>query len=155
MVFRIISRRAPIAVLITAALAAGNSLAITDSSGDYRDFSFKADQPYFLQDGKVDFGTYNGFRRYHSECHVCHGPAGLGSSYAPALTESMKTMTFQQFVDVVVRGREGQQNFIMPGFAENMNVLPYLHDLFAYLKARADGAIPTAVRPAKFPKVSR
>jgi methanol metabolism-related c-type cytochrome len=155
MVFRIIARRAPIAVLIIAALAAGRSLAIADSSGDYRDFSFKADQPYFLQDGKVDFGTYNGFRRYHSECHVCHGPAGLGSSYAPALTESMKTMTFQQFVDVVVRGREGQQNFIMPGFAENMNVLPYLHDLYAYLKARADGAIPTATRPAKFPKVSR
>ena len=46
--------------------------------------------PYQIIDGKVDFGTYNGFRRYHSHCHVCHGPDGLGSSYGPALTESLK-----------------------------------------------------------------
>ena len=36
-------------------------------------------------DGTVDWYTYSGFRRYHSECHVCHGPDGQGSSYAPAL----------------------------------------------------------------------
>ncbi len=45
------------------------------------------DQPYVVEDGKVDFGTYNGYRRYHSFCHVCHGPDALGSSYAPALIE--------------------------------------------------------------------
>ena len=33
----------------------------------------------------VDWATYNGYRRYHGECHVCHGPNGLGSTYAPAL----------------------------------------------------------------------
>lgn len=153
--FRNFRRRTSIAVLFVAMTVMSSSSAITDSSGDYREFSFKADRPYFLQQGKVDFGTYNGFRRYHSECHVCHGPAGLGSSYAPALMKSMETMTFAQFVDVVVRGRQGQENFVMPGFAENMNVLPYLHDLFAYLKARADGAIPNAARPAKFPKLKK
>ena len=45
------------------------------------------EQPYVVVDGKVDSGTYNGYRRYHSYCHVCHGPDGLGSSYAPALIE--------------------------------------------------------------------
>ncbi len=39
----------------------------------------------------VDWATYNGYRRYHGECHVCHGPNGLGSTYAPALAESLKT----------------------------------------------------------------
>jgi methanol metabolism-related c-type cytochrome len=152
MAIRFISWRISLTVAFIAGTAAGNSFAITDSQGDYKDFAFTAEQPYFVQNGKVDFGTYNGFRRYHSECHVCHGPAGLGSSYAPALMKSMEVLTFQQFVDVIVRGREGQQNSVMPGFANNLNVLPYLNDLYAYLKARSDGAIPTAARPAKFPK---
>ena len=46
-------------------------------------------QPYIIKDGKVDYGTYNGFRRYHSFCHVCHGPDAMGSSYAPALKLSL------------------------------------------------------------------
>ena len=145
--------RCTVALTLIVPLAlATSALAVEESAGDIRAFSFSADTPYFYQDGKVDFGTYNGFRRYHSECHVCHGPAGMGSSYAPALTDSLQTLSFQDFVHVTVQGREGQENFVMPSFAENMNVLPYLHDLYAYLKARSDGAIPGAARPAKFAK---
>ena len=155
MAINTLTRWASFTIAAGTALIIGNSHAISDSGGDYRKFEFSADKPYFLQQGKVDFGTYNGFRRYHSECHVCHGPAGLGSSYAPALMKSMEQMTFPQFVDVVVRGRQGRDNFVMPGFADNMNVLPYLPDLFAYLKARADGVIPGATRPDKFPKVTQ
>ena len=52
------------------------------------------DQPYSVVDGKVDLATYNGYRRYHSSCHVCHGPDALGSSYAPALlTRSRRSVT--------------------------------------------------------------
>ena len=47
---------------------------------------------YIKPDGTVDWATYSGYRRYHAECHVCHGPDGEGSSYAPALVESLKTM---------------------------------------------------------------
>ncbi len=140
------------AAILGVSLTAGSSLAVSDSDGDYREFIFNAETPYFFQNGKVDFGTYNGFRRYHSECHVCHGPAGLGSSYAPALIKSMDVMDFAKFVDVVVRGKQ-DGTLVMPSFADNMNVLPYLDDIYAYLKARADGAIPGAARPAKFPKV--
>jgi methanol metabolism-related c-type cytochrome len=129
--------------------------AITESTGTYKDFIFSADEPYFVQNGKVDFGTYNGFRRYHSECHVCHGPAGMGSSYAPALMKSLETLTFKDFVEVIVNGKSSQENFVMPSFADNMNVLPYLHDLYAYLKARSDGVIKGAKRPAKFPKIKK
>ncbi len=45
------------------------------------------------EDGTVDWYTYSGFRRYHSECHVCHGPDGMGSSFAPGLAESLKKLT--------------------------------------------------------------
>ena len=57
-------------------------------------------------DGTVDWYTYSGFRRYHSECHVCHGPDGEGSTYAPGLIESMKTTNYPDFMLVVASGRE-------------------------------------------------
>ena len=43
------------------------------------------EKPYRIVDGKVDFGTYNGYRRYHNSCHRCHGPDAVGSSFAPSL----------------------------------------------------------------------
>ena len=150
--YRSLHRRTVALAMLVPSLLTTGAQAVEESVGDIKAFTFSAETPYFYQDGKVDFGTYNGFRRYHSECHVCHGPAGMGSSYAPALIDSLKTLTFQDFVHVIVQGRQGQENFVMPSFAENMNVLPYLHDLYAYLKARSDGAIPGAARPDKFPK---
>ena len=45
------------------------------------------EKPYSVVDGKVDKATYNGYRRYHASCHTCHGPDGMGSSYAPNLVE--------------------------------------------------------------------
>ena len=53
--------------------------------------AFDPEHPYAVKDdGTVDWYTYNGYRRYHSECHVCHGPDGLGSSFGPALADSLK-----------------------------------------------------------------
>ncbi len=34
--------------------------------------------------------TYSGWRRYHAECHVCHGPNADGSSIAPALKDPFR-----------------------------------------------------------------
>jgi methanol metabolism-related c-type cytochrome len=102
-------------------------------------------------DGTIDWYAYSGYRRYHAECHVCHGPDGMGSSYAPALADSLKTMTYEQFMEIVVNGKQevnSSQNQVMPAFGENKNVMCYLDDLYIYLKARADGAI-SRVRPSK------
>lgn len=92
-----------------------------------------------------DWLTYNGNRRYHAECHVCHGPLGLGGTFAPALAESLKTMTYDQFREVVVNGRtvpqaDGSSN-VMPTFGTNKNVMCYLDDFYVYLKARASGEL--------------
>ena len=40
------------------------------------------------EDGTIDWASYSGFRRYHSECHVCHGPEGEGSSWKWTITTS-------------------------------------------------------------------
>ena len=102
-------------------------------------------------DGTVDWYTYSGYRRYHADCHTCHGPDGQGSSYAPALANSLKTLNYEQFMDVVVNGRQKvgvAENQVMPAFAQNANVMCYIDDLYIYLKARADGVIPRG-RPPK------
>ena len=78
-------------------------------------------------DGTVDWFTYSGFRRYHSDCHVCHGPDAEGSSYAPALSRVLKTMNYPDFANVVVNGRKNvntAQESVMPSFGINPNVAP-------------------------------
>jgi methanol metabolism-related c-type cytochrome len=92
------------------------------------------------EDGTVDWYTYSGFRRYHSECHVCHGPDGLGSTYAPALTNSLKTMSYEDFGAIVANGRQNG-NSVMPAFGTNRNVMCYLDDIYVYLKARSDDKV--------------
>ncbi|HET7410736.1 MAG TPA: c-type cytochrome, methanol metabolism-related [Paracoccaceae bacterium] len=101
------------------------------------------------EDGTVDWYTYSGFRRYHSECHVCHGPDGAGSSYAPALADSVMRMDYYEFMDVVVNGKTGAiETQVMPGFGLNRNVMCYLDDIYIYLRARGADAIPRG-RPQK------
>ncbi|MCB1513737.1 MAG: c-type cytochrome, methanol metabolism-related [Hyphomicrobiaceae bacterium] len=96
-------------------------------------------------DGTLDWYAYSGFRRYHSECHVCHGPEGEGSTYAPALKDSLKTMSYGDFIGVVASGRvrhlPGGQESVMPALGDNKNVMCYIDDIYVYLKARADGAV--------------
>jgi methanol metabolism-related c-type cytochrome len=95
-------------------------------------------------DGKMDWFTYSGFRRYHSECHVCHGPEAQGSTYAPALVDSVKTMDYSSFVGVVAGGQQNvryQGNSIMPALGDNKNVMCYIDDIYIYVKALSDNAI--------------
>ena len=106
-------------------------------------------------DGTVDWYTFSGYRRYHSDCHVCHGPDGVGSSYAPALADTLKTMDYGTFLSIVAEGRTnvggGKEN-VMPGFGDNKNVYCYMDDLYVYLRARAVGAAPRGRPPKKAEK---
>jgi methanol metabolism-related c-type cytochrome len=94
---------------------------------------------------KVDWYTYSGWRRYHAECHVCHGPNAKGSTYAPALADSLKTMDYEKFLQVVASGQQRDvagTKFIMPALGDNKNVMCYIDDLYIYLKARASDELP-------------
>jgi len=129
---------------------AGDPTAVKSENGKYLD---KDGNPTFKvgADGTLDWYTYSGYRRYHSECHVCHGPDGMGSSYAPALKDSLKTMDYADFLSVVATGRKNvstSQENVMPAFGDNKNVVCYLDDIYVYLRARAHDAVGRA-RPAK------
>jgi len=135
---------------ITSAQNAIDPTAVKSEDGKYFD---KEGNPTFkvAADGTVDWYTYSGYRRYHSECHVCHGPDGMGSTYAPALAESAKTMSYSDFVGVVASGRKNvssSQENVMPALGDNPNVACYMDDLYIYLRARANDAVGR-VRPAK------
>jgi methanol metabolism-related c-type cytochrome len=102
-------------------------------------------------DGIVDWYTYSGFRRYHGDCHTCHGPDAAGSTYAPALADSLKNLTYQQFTEVVIQGRQVARSgntSVMPSFGTNQNVVCYMDDIYVYLRARAEGALGRG-RPEK------
>lgn len=108
-------------------------------------FAGADDTPYSINDrGEFDWYTFNGYRRYHSECHVCHGPAGNGSSFAPNLTKSVKVLGYEGFLETVINGRTNVTNTAnksMPSFASNMNVMCFVDDIYAYLSARSDGVL--------------
>ena len=97
-----------------------------------------ANKIYQVLDGRVDERTYNGFRRYHASCNHCHGPDGIGSTFAPSLIDKLAAAaTFRHVVN------EGQSTgtSVMKGFAHDPNVAPYIDDIYAYLQARHDGAL--------------
>ena len=152
---RIICLAAAAVVLFAAcgnALAdgSGDPTAVKSEDGKYLD---KEGNPtYKVQpDGTVDWYTYSGFRRYHSDCHVCHGPDGMGSTYAPALKDSLKTLSYGDFLATVASGRKNvntAQENVMPAFGDNPNVACYMDDIYVYLRARANDAVPRG-RPAK------
>ncbi|MFC3571506.1 c-type cytochrome, methanol metabolism-related [Paracoccus simplex] len=103
------------------------------------------------EDGTVDYATFSGYRRYSAECHVCHGPDGEGSTYAPALKNSVLKLDYYGFQEIVASGKQDVNtaaNLVMPAFGTNKNVWCYIDDIYVYLLARGVGDLPRG-RPAK------
>jgi methanol metabolism-related c-type cytochrome len=125
-----------IVIIAMGSLCLGAAVAASDPA--------REEKPYRVENGKVDGSVYNGYRRYGNSCMQCHGPDGLGSSYAPNLTESLKHLSHEQFTETVINGRQNvnasQQN-VMPSFGHVEDVVLYLDDIYGYLKARSDGAL--------------
>ena len=89
---------------------------------------------------KIDLWLTRGYRAF-SQCQVCHGLDGSGSTIAPSLIDKMNEIDRARFDDVVANGYQGQIG-VMPPWKENPNVMKYLDQLYAYLMARADGVLP-------------
>ena len=146
--------------MAAASLVSVGANAVTDGSGDPSTvksddgkWSDKNNNPTFKvePDGTVDWYTYVGFTRYSSECLRCHGPDGVGSTYAPALMESMKRLSYTDFYAVVASGKKdvsSAEQLVMPTNGENKNVMCFIDAIYVYLRARADDAIGRG-RPAK------
>ena len=143
-----------VAATVIAALALPPlAYAITDGSGDPTAVSSqdgkwtdKEGNPTFKvePDGTVDWYTYVGFTRYSAECLRCHGPDGMGSTYAPPLADSLKTLSYSEFYGIVASGKKAvtaSQELVMPALGENKNVMCYIDAIYTYLRARADDAL--------------
>jgi cytochrome c5 len=126
---------------------------------------------YRVEHGRVDRGTYTGWRLFHTTCHGCHGIDALGTDVAPNLVERVKAMTPRGFATKVLTSYRlmpptGESNaedrdaalerlieqvlrqerlaagkIPMPAWDDNPSVEPHVLDLYAYLTARADGAL--------------
>lgn len=138
------------------------------------DVSLAADpQPgsFEVSDGKVDKNTYQGWRVFHSACHVCHGIGAVGTDIAPSLLPRMESLTPREFaervltryrllqpgdsraaanptpdrqavIDEVIAKKRGPKGRIsMPGWERDEQISVHILDLYAYLSARADGRI--------------
>jgi cytochrome c2 len=130
--------------------------------------SAEEDLPYSVKDGQVDQSTYLGWRVFHSTCHGCHGVDATGTSVAPDLVERIKRLSArdfgikvlsryrftvsaqaasgddktelrEEFLQQVMRRESG--DILMPAWERDPNVKPHVLDIYAYLRARADGAL--------------
>lgn len=127
----------------------GDPTAVSSQDGKYAD---KDGMPTYKVDakGKVDFYSYIGFVRYSANCLQCHGPDGVGSTYAPALIDSLKSLTYPEVLTTVAQGKKdvsSSSNLVMPSLGDNKNVMCYMDAIYIYLRARSTGAIGRG-RPA-------
>ena len=106
---------------------------------------------HVAEDGTVDWVTYEGFRRYGASCIHCHGPDGLGSTFAPPMIDSLKKLSYADFYKLVTEGTRtvsGTVQSIMPPFGDNPNIRCHIDAIYIYLKARTDDRIPRG-RPSR------
>jgi hypothetical protein len=123
---------------------------------------------YRVVAGRVDRGTYTGWRLFHSACFGCHGVGGVGTSVAPNLLERMPNLTPRDFAskvltsyrlvspsdeenaqareatleEILKRDRNAARGqVLMPAWGGHAQVPPHVLDLYAYLTARAAGAL--------------
>jgi mono/diheme cytochrome c family protein len=125
-----------VAPAMIAAAAIGPVFSAQDAAPD------AVEEPtYTVEDGRVDPATYEGYRVYTGVCMPCHGPDGLGSSFAPSLVRAVQRRPYEYFWETVHDGRQILPGQVMPGFADDEQVMAHVEDIYRYLKARADGAI--------------
>jgi mono/diheme cytochrome c family protein len=138
MIARTIRRLIPAAVLFTVIVSVPSIWA--NAADDPK--------PYTIKNGVIDQHTFIGYLHYEGTCYWCHGQDGTGSTFAPSLADALKTLSHSKFENIVVNGgvvnggpiSYGTSNvFVMPALGTNPNVMCYLDDIYAYLRARSDG----------------
>jgi hypothetical protein len=96
----------------------------------------------------LDNETYQGWKQFELNCSRCHGEYAVGTSFAPALVESLKEggtiPTKQAFITTVCAGRPDKG---MPSWCALGLEMATIERIYLYVKGRADGHI-SAGRPA-------
>ena len=109
--------------------------------------TYAEDTAYTVTNGThLDSSTYKGFKLYRNWCARCHGTYGQGM-VGPNLADSLKIISQDEFTRVVTHGKSGTIGS-MPAWKKNNRVIEGMDQIYAYLKARSDGAIGI-IKPRK------
>lgn len=157
----------PLRTLVGAALFIG--LSVASAQGPSAELPMPGD--FVVEGGRVDRGTYAGWRLFQGSCQGCHGVGGAGTAIAPNLVERIKNYTPRGFAgkvltsyrieslmpdngtsdsdadrqarveDAMRRERTARGLPLMPGWENDDVVPPHVLDLYAYLSARAEGGL--------------
>jgi mono/diheme cytochrome c family protein len=96
----------------------------------------------------VSPAVYQGWKQYMLNCARCHGDYGVGTSFAPALVESVKPAgtipTPELFIQTVCAGRMDKG---MPAWCALGLDMAAMQEIHAYLVERASGKVGLG-RPA-------
>jgi len=129
----------PMAVVLVLALTSAAITGINAGAAAESGPQPKGGELYSVKDGnKVDAKTLQGWKTWRAlACERCHGAEQEGL-VGPALVESMKVLTKEDFHTVIMNGRPEKG---MPPFNTSPMVTQNWEGLYAYLKGRADGRI--------------
>ena len=166
------------AVLCAAAFAAAATAVVAQGRVDPLPGEF------VVVEGRVDRGTYAGWRLYGAHCQRCHGADGLGTGTAPNLVERIGNYTPRGFATKVItsyrivpmspdsgppedpgerdallelvmkRERQERGQPLMPAWESDEKVVPHVLDIYAYLNARAYGNLAPG-KPRLLPSAQR
>lgn len=137
--FRVSFARSIVMVLIGSVAGISSPVALAGDPPSYDDH-IQCETTDGAKTCKIDLWLTRGYRAF-SQCQVCHGLDGSGSTIGPSLLDTLREIDRARFMEVVANGVTGQIG-VMPPWKENPNVMKYVDQLYAYLKARADGVLP-------------
>ena len=141
----------------------------------HANFEWSPEKPYYVIENPnaegsekqaINKESYYGYRIFHQNCHVCHGKAARGSSFAPNLLDSYKyakegkktgngqsyDTPYDWFLDTVVNGYKREvagTHYVMPGHGEVVDVMNNIDGIYGYIAAMAEGKLTTTNRPGK------
>ena len=92
--------------------------------------------------------VYSGWKQFEINCSRCHGEFAVGTSFAPALIQSVKpdggVPTKEAFIQTVCAGRPEKG---MPAWCAVGLEFDKIENMYLYIKGRSEGKIGTG-RPA-------
>jgi cytochrome c len=104
--------------------------------------------PIFVEGNRpmVTKDVFHGYQMYNSYCYRCHGTDATTSELAPDLRRFTESGTLQDFLAVVMMGREDKG---MPGWAGFLTEEDVRH-VYRYVKGRGLGLVPPGRPPSEF-----
>ena len=133
------SARWALGALLAGLTALAAPIALAEDPPPY-DGHIQCETPGDARTCKIDLWLTRGYRAF-SQCQVCHGLDGSGSTIGPSLLDQMQEIDRARFMEVVANGYQGQIG-VMPPWKENPNVMKYVDQLYAYLMARSEKVLP-------------